>query len=143
MSLRRGRIACAVASLCLAAPLHAAKSVRLQTIDLSDRGMSSEGGEAILYRVIDGKSIYCRIAVVHFGETGKTTLGFAFNPRLFSAVQRNYDYATSVNLDPRAKIVRVRVESLKTKAGAATLPAAFPQYRSLFDSRKLRACARP
>ena len=117
-----------------------AKSVKLQAIDLTDKGMSTEGGETTLYRVTNGKTVYCRIEAIHYGEGGKTIYGFAFNPRLFSAVRRGYEYDHPIYVDPNVKQRLTSTESLKTKEGAATLPAAFSEYRSFFDRRKLATC---
>ena len=136
--------ACAV--LCVtafAAVPCSAKSVTLQTVDLNDKGMSTEGGEAKLYRVSTGKNVYCRIEAIHYGHGGKAIYGFAFKPRLFSAVRREYRYQQPIYIDPGAKQTLTSTETLKTKGGSATLPAAFKEYRSFFEVRKLESCLRP
>jgi hypothetical protein len=124
----------------LVAEAGAAKSVVLQTIDLTDRGMSTEGGEVSLYRVTTAKSAYCRIEATHLGETGKTIYAFAFNPRLFSAAKREYDYDASIWAKRSIKQTLANTETLKTKVGAATLPAAFAEYRAFFDAHMLASC---
>ena len=120
----------------------AAKSVTLQTVDLNDKDMSAEGGEATLYRVSIGKSVYCRIEAIHYGETGKAIYGFAFNPRLFSAVRREYQYEQPIYIDPGAKQTLTSTETLKTKEGSTTLPVAFREYRSFFEARNMSRCLR-
>ena len=119
-----------------------AKSVTLQTVDLTGKGMSTEGGEAKLYRSADAKGSHCTIKAIHFGETGKTTYDFTFGSRLFSAERREYDYDKPIYADPNVNVSSIRTESLKTKAGSLTLPAAFKEYRSFFDARQLARCFR-
>jgi hypothetical protein len=141
--MRRALIVCSsFCAISLATEPCAAKSVTLQTVDLNDKAMSTEGGEATLYRVSTGKSVYCRIEAIHYGETGKAIYGFAFNPRLFSAVRREYDYEQPIYIDPGARQTLTSTETLETKEGSATLPAAFREYRSFFDARNLSRCLR-
>jgi hypothetical protein len=116
--------------------------VVLQTVDLTDKEMSAEGGEATLYRITTAKGAYCRIEAIHYGETGKAVYGFAFNPRLFSAVKREYAYDPPDFTAPNLKVRLARTETLKTKVGAATLPSDFKEYRSFFDPRQLAKCSR-
>jgi len=135
--------ACAALALSLLAAGPAfAKSVTLETVDLTARGMSTEGGEAKLYRVTTSNGAYCRIQVIHYGETGKATYAFAFNPRLFSAVMRDYDYSQPIHAEGEIKVTLARSETLRTKNGSATLRAAFKEYRSFFDPRQLAKCSR-
>jgi hypothetical protein len=142
--MKRALAFCAFLSFFDSAAIAAAnRAVALQTVDLSDKGMSTEGGEAKLLRVTSGKSSYCRIDVVHYGETGKTTYGFAFNPRLFSAAKREYRYAEPIYTNPNVKVARTEVMTLKTPTGAKTLPTAFQEYRAFFEPRKLARCSRP
>jgi len=127
---------------CAAAPCKA-KSVTLQTVDLIDKGMSTEGGVATLYRVSGGKSAYCRIEAIHYGESGKTIYGFAFNARLFSAVRREYRYDQPITVDAPSKQRLTSTETLETAEGSTTLPANFREYRAFFDARMMASCLRP
>ena len=134
--------ACAALGLgILAAEPSSAKSITLQAVNLNDKEMSAEGGEATLYRVITAKGAYCRIEAVHYGETGKAVYGFAFKRRLFSAVRREYHYDPSDFTAPNLKIELADTQTLETKAGSATLPTAFKEYRSFFDVRQLAKCS--
>jgi hypothetical protein len=118
-----------------------ARSVTLQTVDLNDKNMSAQGGEAKLYRVITARSAYCRIEAIHYGETGKAVYGFAFNPRLISAARREYRYDPPDFTAPKLKVRLADVQTLRTKKGSATLPADFEEYRSFFDPRQLAKCS--
>jgi hypothetical protein len=133
------------AALCLtnlSAASFAAKPVILQTVDLNDKNMSAQGGEAKLYRITTAKGSYCRIEAIHYGETGKALYGFAFNRRLFSAVRREYHYDPADFTAPNLKIELADTQTLETKKGSATLPTAFKEYRSFFDPRQLARCSR-
>ncbi len=127
-------------AISVAAPA-TAKSIVLQTVNLNDREMSTEGGEATLYRVTSAKGAYCRIEAIHYGETGKAVLGFAFNPRLFSAVMRQYRYNLPIYWDGGGKVASVHTVTLETKEGAAHLPADFKEYLTFFDGRQLAKCS--
>ena len=136
-------VGAAVCATALAPSPCSATSVTLQTVDLTDKGMSIEGGETTLYRISNGKKVHCRIEAIHYGEGGKTIYGFAFNPRLFSATRREYGYNHPIYVDTPLMQRLTGTETLKTKGGAATLPAAFSEYRSFFDRRKLATCDQP
>ena len=135
-------VGAAVCATALASAPCSATSVTLQTVDLTDKGLSLEGGETTLYRVTNGRKVHCRIEAIHYGESGKSIYGFAFNPRLFSAVRREYRYNQAIYVNAPLKQWLASTDTLNTKEGSVTLPAAFREYRAYFDARILANCLR-
>src|SRR5687768_8222241 len=79
-----------------------AKPVLLQTVDLSEKAMSTEGGVAKLFRMSSRKGTGCKIEAVHYGEMGKATYVFLFDPNLYSAARRDYSYDSPIFATARA-----------------------------------------
>ena len=128
-------------ALALGTPALAADRV-LQVVDLSDKGMSTEGGEAKLFRLIGSPNGTCKIEVTHNGETGYTSLRFVFDRQLRFAAQRTYSYDGHIfeltNLKPRL----TREINLSSPEGARELPPMYSEYRAFFDPAKLAQCNR-
>lgn len=118
-----------------------AKAVRLQTVNLNDRQMSTEGGEARLYRVKDAGRTFCRIEAIHYGETGKAIYVFDFGAKLFAAERREYRYDLPNYMDPGAKQTLTARTTLASREGRDSLPKDFAEYQSFFDARRLVRCA--
>ena len=117
-----------------------AKPTVLQTVDLTDMNMSTEGGEARLYRANGVKHGRCKIAVVHYGESGKMTYVFEFDSKLYAAEAREYRYESPIYVNPNAKSILSRRNTLASRKGRETLPKDFDTYRALFDARRLARC---
>jgi hypothetical protein len=128
-----------VGSALLLAEAAVAKMTVLQIVDLTELGMSTEGGEATLYR--DNDTLDCRIEAIHYGETGRSILVFAFGSKLISAEATEYRYKTPLNVDPKAKLILAKKTNLESRAGRETLPTQFETYKSLFDAGNLAKCS--
>ena len=130
-------------SLMLAATPALAADSALQVVDLSERGLSTEGGEARLFRMTNSRLGSCKIEVVHYGEMGRTTYRFIFDRELRYAALREYSYAEHVaSLSPMKMTLRREV-LLASPEGRRELPASYAENRAFFDSRKLALCNRP
>jgi hypothetical protein len=129
-----------VAAGCLSAiPQPAlAKAVPLETVDLNDRSMSTEGGLAKLFRLTNSAAGRCKIEVIHYGEMGQTTYRFTFSAKLNYAALREYAYVEPLNA--RGMTLRREV-LLSSREGKRLLPAEFSFYKALFAPAKLAQCA--
>jgi hypothetical protein len=116
------------------------ETTRLQTVDLSDRNMSAEGGEARLYRVTDAIGRHCRIEAVHFGETGRATYVFDFASKLNAAERREYRYDAPIHVNPNARQSLTESITLASPEGRKQLETDFEEYRSFFDPLQLSKC---
>lgn len=117
-----------------------AKNTVLQTVDLTDMGLSTEGGEAKLYRMANPKNGKCRIEAVHYGEMGKAVYSFNFGGTLLYAALREYRYSEPLMMGPKAKMTLAREVTLQSDEGAATLPTEFETYKTYFDAAVLKQC---
>lgn len=135
------KAALVASALALATPALAADRV-LQVVDISDKGMSTEGGEAKLFRLVNSRLGACKIEVVHFGEMGRTTLRFLFDSRLRFAARREYSYNGHIASITNLRMTLRREVNLSSPEGARELPAAYAEYRALFDPAKLAQCTR-
>ena len=118
-----------------------AKSTRLQTVNITDRHMSLEGGEARLYRVSETGRRFCRIEVIHLGETGQWIYVFDFGSKLFAAERRAISY-NGYFTDPNRKETLTERTTLKSPEGRAKLSKGFEESRTFFDARRLAKCSR-
>jgi len=135
------RCICAAAGIALLpANIIVAKTTRLQTVNITDRHMSLEGGEARLYRVNDRRGRYCRIEVIHLGETGRWTYVFDFGPRLFAAQRTAYSY-NGYFTDPDRKETVTERMTLRTAEGRNKLAKDFEESKTFFDARRLAKCS--
>lgn len=130
----------AVGSALLVTDTAEAKLVVVQIVDLTEMGMSTEGGEATLYRVQDTKPMVCKIEAIHYGESGKSILVFDFGSKLLAAEASEYRYKTPLNVNPKAKPILHRKVTLESREGRETLPTEFEKYKSLFDADHLAKC---
>lgn len=130
----------AAGSALLLTEVAAAQQAVIQIVDLTELGMSTEGGEATLYRVKDAQPTLCKIDVIHYGETGRTILEFEFGSKLLAAEEREYRYKAPLSVDPKAKPVLTRKVSLDSREGRQTLTKEFETYKSLFDASHLAKC---
>lgn len=119
----------------------ASKFLLVQTVDLTTKNMSAEGGDAKLYHLKGRKGALCRIKVVHYGESGKATYDFTFGRALYSAEKMEYDYNSPISVNSNAKAVLRRTVTLTSQDGKKTLPAEFKTYKSFFDGGKLAQCS--
>ena len=126
-------------ALVLAGPA-AAKSTVLQIVDLTELAMSTEGGEATLYRVNKVKHAVCRIEAIHLGETGKMIQVFDFGSKLYAAEQREYRYKAPLSIDPKAEPILAKTLTLTSEEGQKTLPKDFETFKALFDPTQLAKC---
>ena len=117
-----------------------AKSILLQTADLNDKNMSTQGGYAKLIRVSTSKGSWCSIEATHYGETGKAIYTFTFGTKLYSALLKDYSYNQSIYNDPNVKIVRTETMSLQSREGRRFLPERFNEYKTFFSARDLAKC---
>lgn len=117
-----------------------AKNTVLQIVDLSEMGLSTEGGEATLYRVNYAKRAVCKIEVIHFGEMGRKISEFEFGSKLYSAEEKEYRYSAPLSENPKAKLILANKMTLKTQDGQGALPEAFETYKALFDAAKVAGC---
>jgi hypothetical protein len=141
VELRNWQCTLALPLLMSATPALAADAT-LQVVDLTDRGLSTEGGEARLLRMTNSSLGSCKIEVVHYGEMGRTTYRFIFDRELRYAALREYSYAEHVAVSSRMKMTLRREVLLSSQEGLRELPATYAEYRGFFDSRKLVLCNR-
>lgn len=118
-----------------------AQQAVLQIVDLTELGMSTEGGEATLYRVKYARPTVCKIDVIHYGETGRSILEFEFGSKLLAAEAREYRYEVPLAVNPNAKPVLSKKISMKSREGRQSLSKEFETYKSLFDASHLAKCA--
>lgn len=131
-------IACALAS----AGAAAATTTLRQSVDLTELGLSIEGGEARLYRVERRGVRHCRIEAIHYGESGKATLFFDFGAKLLAAERRDYGYASPLSVNPAVKVRLVSMLTLNSRAGRKELEADLVEYKSYFPTREIAQCSR-
>lgn len=131
----------AVGSVLLLTDAVMAQMAVIQIVDLTERGMSAEGGEATLYRVKYAKPTICKIDVIHYGETGRSILEFEFGSKLLAAEAREYRYEEPLALNPKAKPVLSKKVKLESREGRQSLPKEFETYKSLFDASHLAICS--
>lgn len=136
----RVRAILAVGIALLAAPSSAADTL-LQTVDLTDQGWSAEGGEAKLFRVTGVTTGRCKIEVVHYGETGRTTYRFLFSANLNFAAKREYRYPEPIASMKKVTMKRTSEALLSDPAWRQMLTEDYATYRAFFDPAKLAACA--
>lgn len=136
-----------VLMLAMAAPLSLlpqaaqAGTILLQTVDLTDKGLSTEGGEAKLFRLTGSSLGRCKIEAVHYGEMGRTTMRFIFDGRLRYAAMREYHYPGPFASNRNGRIRLIREVLLSSAEGARTLPGDWVTYKGYFDAAKLAQCA--
>jgi len=130
----------AICSALVLAGTAVAKSTVLQIVDLSELSMSTEGGEATLYRVNKVKHAVCRIEAIHLGETGKMIQVFDFGSKLYAAEQREYRYKAPLSVDSKAEPILAKKITLTSEEGKQSLPKDFETYKALFDPSQLAKC---
>lgn len=141
--LRRGAWQGALALLLLLSSSAAlAAETTLQVVDLTDKGLSTEGGEARLFRMTNSTLGACKIEVVHYGEMGRITYRFIFDRALRYAALREYSYAEHVATSSRMKMTLRREVLLASPEGSRELLGSYAEYRGFFDPRKLAQCNR-
>lgn len=118
-----------------------AKMTVLQIVDLTEAGMSTEGGEATLYRDNDAVGLVCKIEAIHYGETGRSILVFEFGSRLMTAEATEYRYKTPISVNPKAKLILNKKTTLSSREGREFLTKEFETYKSLFDAGNLAKCS--
>ena len=118
-----------------------AGTILVQTVDLSEMDMSSEGGEAKLFRLTNSGLGRCKIEAVHYGEMGRTTYRFIFDSELRYAAMREYAYAQPIATSPNVRMTLRREVLLASSEGAQSLPGEFSAYKGYFESRNLVQCA--
>ena len=131
----------AVGSVLLLTDVANAQMAVMQIVDLTETGMSTEGGEATLYRVKYAKPSVCKIDVIHYGETGRSILEFEFGSKLLAAQVREYRYKTPLNVNPKSKPILRKKTTLASRDGRQLLSKEFKTYKSLFDARHLAKCS--
>ena len=130
----------AISSALLIAAAAVAQQTVIQVIDLTEKGMSTEGGEATLYRVKNSRPTICKIDVIHYGETGRSILEFEFGAKLNAAESREYHYKVPLAEDPKAKPKLTKTVTMVTQEGRETLQKEFETYKSLFAASDLEKC---
>ena len=130
-----------VGSALLLADAAVAKMTVLQIVDLTGMAMSTEGGEATLYRDNDAVGRVCKIEAIHYGETGRTILVFEFGSKLLTAEATEYRYKTPLNVNPNAKLILSKKTTLASRDGRESLSKEFETYKSLFDAGSLAKCS--
>ena len=133
-------ICASVGLAALIAGAAAAQQTVIQVIDLTEKGMSTEGGEATLYRVKNSWPTICKIDVIHYGETGRSILEFEFRSKLQAAEEREYRYRVPLAEDPKAKPKLTKKVTMANKTGRETLQKEFETYKSLFAASDLEKC---
>ena len=116
-----------------------ARTTRLQTVNITDRQMSLEGGEARLYRIQEARQSYCRIELIHMGEMGKWVEVFDFGPKLIAAERRQYSY-NGYFADPVIQETLTERTTLRSAEGRAELSKAFEEYKSIFRAPLIAKC---
>ena len=130
-----------VGSALLLAQAAVAKMTVLQIVDLTEAGMSTEGGEATLYRDNDAVGVVCKIEAIHYGETGRSILVFEFGSKLITAEVNEYRYKTPLSVNPKAKLILSKKTTLSSRQGRESLTKEFETYKSLFDANNLAKCS--
>ena len=130
-----------VGSALLLAEAAVAKMTVLQIVDLTEAGMSTEGGEATLYRDNDAVGVVCKIEAIHYGETGRSILVFEFGSKLITAEANEYRYKTPLSVNPKAKLILSKKTTLSSRQGRESLTKEFETYKSLFDANNLAKCS--
>ncbi|WP_294124205.1 hypothetical protein [Sphingomonas sp.] len=130
----------AIGSAVLISGTAIAQQTVIQVIDLSEKGMSTEGGEATLYRVRNTRPTICKIDVIHYGETGRSILEFEFGAKLNAAEAREYRYKVPLAEDPHAKPKLIKAVTMATREGRETLQKEFETYKSFFSASDLEKC---
>lgn len=131
----------AIGSALLLTDVAVAQMAVLEIVDLTEAGMSGEGGEATLYRVKNARPTICKIDVIHYGEGGRSILEFEFGSKLLAAEAREYRYKTPPSENPRAKPVLRKRMVLASGEGRQLLPKEFERFRSLFSASQLAKCS--
>lgn len=132
---------CGAISALVMADVAVAKTTRLQTVNLNDKLMSMEGGEARLYRVTNANGAFCRIEAIHYGETGKAIYVFDFAAKLFAAERRKYKYNLPIYMTSDAKETLSERTTLASSEGREALTKEFEEYKTFFDARQLAKCS--
>ena len=130
----------AIGSALLMTGVAVAQMTVIQVIDLAEKGMSTEGGEATLYRVKNSNPKLCKIDVIHYGEEGRSILEFEFGTKLTAAEAREYRYKVPIAVDPKAKPKLIKKTTMASRAGREALQKEFETYKSLFDPVDLAKC---
>lgn len=117
-----------------------AQQTVIQVIDLTEKGMSTEGGEATLYRVENSWPTFCKIDVIHYGETGRSILEFEFRSKLQAAEAREYRYKVPLAEDPKAKPKLTKKVTMASREGQETLQEEFDTYKALFAASDIKRC---
>ena len=125
----------------VAAEAATAKTTLRQSVDLTDLGLSTEGGEARLYRVERRGARFCRIEADHYGETGKATKFFEFGAKLFAAEQREYSYEAPIYVNPNVKAYLSNKLTLMSREGRRVLTDDFRKYKSYFPAGEIANCS--
>lgn len=131
-------LAAVCANLVMASPA-IARTTRLQTVNITDRQMSLEGGEARLYRIQEARRSYCRIELIHMGEMGKWVEVFDFGPKLIAAERRQYSY-NAYFTDPVIQETLTQRTTLRSAEGRPELSKAFEEYKSIFRAPLIAKC---
>ncbi|MCL6739654.1 hypothetical protein LZ518_00655 [Sphingomonas sp. RB56-2] len=134
------RIFGAVGLALLTAGTAAAQQTVIQVVDLAEKGLSTEGGEATLYRVKNSNPKLCKIDVIQFGEEGRSILEFEFRSKLLAAEAREYRYKVPIAVDPKAKPKLTKKTTMADRAGRESLQKEFETYKALFDPADLAKC---
>ena len=130
----------AIGSALLITGAAVAQMTVIQVVDLSDKGLSTEGGEATLYRVKNSNPKLCKIDVIHYGEEGRSILEFEFGTKLRAAEAREYRYKVPLAVDPKAKPKLTKKTTMASRAGRESLQKEFETYKALFDPDDLAKC---
>src|SRR4051794_36947444 len=104
-----------------------AKPRLLQTVDLTDLNMSTQGGYARLYSLSD--HALCRMEVGLYGERGKVIYDFTFGSRLRDARVKEYEYEAPIYDDPDTKETLVSTTTLKDSHRMSALSKKFMEYK--------------
>ena len=118
-----------------------AKPILLQTVDVE--GMSTDGGEAKLYRATKPALAPCRIDVMLLGESGRAGWVFMFGSRLLSARSTDYRYNLPYYMPGGGKVASMHSITLRSAADRKQLTVDFTHFKGLFDPRTLAQCSNP
>jgi hypothetical protein len=129
---------CLVVCVATAAFAASAKSTLLQTVEVE--GMSTDGGEAKLYRASKPVLAPCRIDVMIYGEHGRAGFVFMFDSRLLAATRTEYRYNLPYYMKNGGRIASTHSVTLRSAEGRKQLQAAFRDFKPLFDPRKIAQC---
>ena len=130
----------AIISVLLISAVAVAQQKVIQVIDLTEKGMSTEGGEATLYQVKNSRPTICKIDVIHYGETGRSILEFEFGAKLNAAEAREYHYKVPLAEDPKAQPKLTNRVTMTSWEGRETLQKEFETYKSFFAASDLEQC---